>query len=72
MITRRADKEKTWQQESRKVEDQSEGLKKFDEMFDISRLYISACSNSVQLMPLHPILKFAMSSPLFSLNECVV
>jgi hypothetical protein len=30
--------------------------KKFDEMFDIPRLYISACSNSVQLVPLHPII----------------
>ena len=25
-------------------------------MFDIPRLYISACSNSVQLVPLHPII----------------
>jgi hypothetical protein len=30
--------------------------KKFDEMFDTPRLYISACSNSVQLVPLHPII----------------
>jgi hypothetical protein len=30
--------------------------KKFDEMWDIPRLYITACSNSVQLVPLHPIL----------------
>ena len=29
--------------------------KKFDEMFDIPRLYITACSNSVQLVPFHPI-----------------
>lgn len=29
--------------------------REFDEMFDISRLYISACSNSVQLVALHPI-----------------
>src|SRR5215213_7990059 len=27
--------------------------KEFNEMFDIPRLYISACSNSVQLVPLH-------------------
>jgi hypothetical protein len=46
--------------------------REFDDMWDIARLYISACYNSVQLVPLHPILKFAMSSPLFSLNECVV
>ena len=30
--------------------------KKFDKMFDIPRLYITACSNSFQLVPLHPIL----------------
>ena len=30
--------------------------KKFDEMFDTPRHYISACSNSVQLVPLHPII----------------
>jgi hypothetical protein len=30
--------------------------KQFDDMFDIPRLYISACSNSVQLVPLHPII----------------
>jgi hypothetical protein len=30
--------------------------KKFDEMFGIPKLYITACSNSIQLVPLHPIL----------------
>ena len=30
--------------------------KKFDEMFDTPRHHISACSNSVQLVPLHPII----------------
>src|SRR5215211_7695192 len=28
----------------------------FDEMFDSPRLYLSACSNSTQLVPLHPII----------------
>jgi hypothetical protein len=42
--------------------------KEFDEMFDIPTLYLSACFNSVQLIALHPILKFTMSTPLFSLN----
>jgi hypothetical protein len=28
--------------------------KEFDAMFDIPRLYLSACSNSVQLVPLQP------------------
>jgi hypothetical protein len=27
--------------------------KEFDDMWDIPRLYVSACSNSVQLVPLH-------------------
>jgi hypothetical protein len=30
--------------------------KEFDEMWDIAKLYVSACSNSVQLVPLHPII----------------
>lgn len=30
--------------------------KDFDDMFDIPRLYLSACSNSVQLVPLHSII----------------
>src|SRR5215212_1333568 len=29
--------------------------KEFDDMFDIAQLYISACSNCVLLVPLHPI-----------------
>jgi hypothetical protein len=28
----------------------------FDQMGDIPRLYVSACSNSVQLVPLHPLI----------------
>jgi hypothetical protein len=35
--------------------------KKFDEMFDIPRLYITACSNSVQLVPLHPMMIYLFS-----------
>jgi hypothetical protein len=30
--------------------------KEFDNMFDIPRLYLTACSNSAQLVPLHPII----------------
>lgn len=30
--------------------------KEFDDMFDIPRHYLTACSNSVQLVPLHPII----------------
>jgi hypothetical protein len=43
----------------------------FDGMWDIPRLYVSACSNSVQYVRLHPIL---MSILLFNyklLTECV-
>jgi hypothetical protein len=29
--------------------------REFEDMWDIPRLYITACSNSVQLLPLHPI-----------------
>jgi hypothetical protein len=29
--------------------------KEFDDMWDIPRLYITACSNSVSLVPIHPI-----------------
>ena len=38
----------------RKHLDKSE-RKEFDDMWDIPRLYITACSNSVQLVPLQPI-----------------
>lgn len=40
--------------------------KKFDEMWDIPRWYISACSNSVQYVRLHPIL---MSILLYNFKE---
>lgn len=30
--------------------------KSFDEMWDVPKMYVSACSNSVQLVPLHPII----------------
>jgi hypothetical protein len=36
--------------------DKKSDRKKFDEMFDIPRSYISACSNSVQYMRLYAIL----------------
>jgi hypothetical protein len=40
--------------------------KKFDEMWDIPKWYISACSNSVQYVRLHPIL---MSILLYDFKE---
>jgi hypothetical protein len=32
------------------------GRKKFDEMWNIPRFYVSACSNSFQLVGLHPMI----------------
>jgi hypothetical protein len=49
------DMEKAKWKPFRNALDKSE-KKEFDEMFDIPKLYISACSNSVQLVPLHPII----------------
>jgi hypothetical protein len=45
--------------------------KKFDEMFDIPRFYISACSNSVQLVPLHPIIMSILFHHYKELTECI-
>jgi len=49
------DREKADWKPFRNALDRSE-RKEFDDMFDIPRLYLSACSNSVQLVPLHPII----------------
>jgi hypothetical protein len=45
--------------------------KKFDDMFDIPRLYITACSNSVQLVPLDPILISILFHHYKELTECI-
>jgi hypothetical protein len=45
--------------------------KKFDEMFDIPRLYVSACSSSVQLVPLHPIIMSILFHHYKELKECI-
>jgi|SRR5215213_10708594 len=45
--------------------------KKFDEMFDIPRLYLSACSNSVQYVRLHPILMSILLYHFKQLTECI-
>jgi hypothetical protein len=45
--------------------------KEFDEMFDIPRLYLSACSNSVQLVPLQPIIISILFYHYKDLKECV-
>lgn len=45
--------------------------KKLDEMFDIPRFYIPACSNSVQLVPLHPIIMSILFHHYKELTECI-
>jgi hypothetical protein len=40
-------------------------------MFDIPKLYISACSNSVQLMPLHPIIMSILFHYYKQFKECI-
>ena len=45
--------------------------KKFDEMFDIPRFYISACSYSVQYVRLHPILMSILLYHYKELTECI-
>ena len=45
--------------------------KKFDEMWDIPKWYISACSNSVQLVPLHPIILSILLHHYKELKECI-
>ena len=45
--------------------------KEFDEMWDIPRLYITACSNSVQLVPLHPIVMSILFHHYKELNQCI-
>jgi hypothetical protein len=45
--------------------------KSFDEMFDIPKLYISSCSNSVQLVQLHPIIISILFHHYKELLECI-
>jgi hypothetical protein len=45
--------------------------KKFDEMFDIPRFYISACFYSVQYVRLHPILMSILLYNYKQLTECI-
>jgi hypothetical protein len=48
-----------------------EERKEFDEMWDIPRLHVSACSNSVQLVPLHPITISILFHHYKELKECI-
>jgi hypothetical protein len=45
--------------------------KSFDEMWDIPKLYVSACSNSVQLVPLQPIMISILFHHYKELKECI-
>jgi hypothetical protein len=45
--------------------------KEFDGMWDIPRLYVSACSNSVQLVPLHPIIMSILFHHYRELIQCI-
>ena len=45
--------------------------KDFDEMWDIPRLYVSACSNSCQLVPLHPNIISILFHHYKELKECI-
>ena len=45
--------------------------KKFDEMWDLPKWYISACSNSVQYVRLHPILMSILLYDYKELTACV-
>ena len=45
--------------------------KKFDEMRDTPKWYISACSNSVQYVRLHPILMSILLYHYKELTECI-
>jgi hypothetical protein len=45
--------------------------KKFEEMFDIPKSYISACSNSLQYVRLHPILMSILFHHYKQLTECI-
>ncbi|MDQ3888065.1 MAG: hypothetical protein M3251_02195 [Thermoproteota archaeon] len=45
--------------------------KEFDEVWDIPKLYVSACSNSIQLVPLHPIIISILFHHYKELKECI-
>jgi hypothetical protein len=64
-----AEEKQEWK-DFRNALDKSE-RKDFDEMWDIPRLYVSACSNSCQLVPLHPIIVSILFHHYKELKECI-
>jgi hypothetical protein len=63
-------KEKEEWKPFRNALDKSE-RKMIDEIWDIPRLYVSACSNSCQLVPLHPIFMSILFHHYKELKECI-
>ncbi len=64
-----AEEKQEWKPFRNALDNKSE-RKEFDEMWDIPRLYVSACSNSVQLVPLHPIIISILFHHYKELVEC--
>ena len=64
-----AEEKQEWK-DFRNALDKSE-RKSFDEMWDIPRLYVSACSNSVQMVPLQPIIISILFHHYKELKECM-
>jgi hypothetical protein len=60
-----------WKKPFRNALDKTDRKKLDDEMFDISRSYISACSNSVRPVRLHPILMSILLHHCKQLKECM-
>jgi hypothetical protein len=46
--------------------------KEFDEIWDIPKLYVSVCSNAVQLVPLQPIMISILFHHYMELKECIL
>lgn len=46
-------------------------MKELDDMWDIARNYVSACSDSVQLVPLHPVVISILFHHFKELKECM-
>jgi DNA helicase II / ATP-dependent DNA helicase PcrA len=59
-----------WKPFRNALDDKSD-RKDFDKMFDIPRLYTSACSNSAQINRLHPILMSILLHHFKLLTECI-
>jgi hypothetical protein len=70
MIALAMEEEREWKKPFRNALDKSD-RKKFDEMFDIPRSYISACSYCVQYVRLHPILMSIAFHHYKQLTECI-